>query len=166
MSRANLTRNTKSSEIRRHPGDLARKLSTQTVFLHEAIAQTAGLNATDTRCLSLLRFHPDGLVTAGWLSDMAGLTTGAITHILDRLEKRGFIERVRDTEDRRKVFVRVRPESFAELESQYVALGRSYRSVVEHYSDSDLMLITDYLEKMCEMTERLMADTIAARSSE
>jgi len=166
MSRGNLIRNTKSSEIRRNLGDLARKFSTQTVFLHEAIAQTAGLNATDTRCLSLIRFHPDGLVTAGWLSHMAGLTTGAITHILDRLEKRGVIERVRDTEDRRKVFVRFRPESFAELESQYEALGRSYRSVIERYSDSELMLITDYLEKMSEMTERLMADTIAARSSE
>jgi DNA-binding MarR family transcriptional regulator len=147
-------------------GDLARKFSTQTVFLHEAIAQTAGLNATDTRCLSLIRFHPNGLVTAGWLSDMAGLTTGAITHILDRLEKRGFIERLRHTEDRRKVFVRIRPESFAELESQYEALGRSYRSVVEHYSDNELMLIADYLQKMSEMTERLMADTIAARSSD
>jgi DNA-binding MarR family transcriptional regulator len=166
MSRRNLIRNTKSSGIRRNLGDLARKFSTQTVFLHEAIAQTSGLNATDTRCLSLIRFHPNGLATAGWLSDMAGLTTGAITHILDRLQKRGFIERVRDTEDRRKVFVRIRPESFAELESQYEALGRSYRSVVEHYSDSELMLITDYLEKMSEMTERLMTDTIAARSSE
>jgi DNA-binding MarR family transcriptional regulator len=166
MSRANLTRSAKSSEIRRHLGDLARKFSTQTVFLHEAIAQSAGLNATDTRCLSLIRFHPDGLVTGGWLSDMAGLTTGAITHILDRLERRGFIERVRDTEDRRKVFVRIRPESFAELESRYEALGRSYRGVVEHYSDNELMLITDYLEKMSKMTERLMADTIAARSGE
>ena len=166
MSRRNLIRNTKSSGIRRNLGDLARKFSTQTVFLHEAIAQTSGLNATDTRCLSLIRFHPNGLATAGWLSDMAGLTTGAITHILDRLQKRGVIERVRDTEDRRKVFVRIRPESFAELESQYEALGRSYRSVVEHYSDSELMLITDYLEKMSEMTERLMTDTIAARSSE
>src|SRR5271165_1379569 len=107
MSRANLAR--------RHLGDLARKFSTQTVFLHEAIAQTAGLNATDTRCLSLIRFHPDGRVTAGWLSDMAGLTTGAITHILDRLEKRGFIERVRDTRDRRKVFIRVLPESLEPL---------------------------------------------------
>ncbi len=161
-----MTRNPKSSELRRNLGDLARRLSTQTVFLHEAIAQTAGLNATDTRCLSLIRFHPDGLATAGWLSDMAGLTTGAITHILDRLEKRGFIERVRDTEDRRKIFVRVRPESFAELETQYEALGKSYRIAVEHYSDSELMLITDYLEKMSKMTERLMKDTIAARSSE
>ena len=166
MSRANLTGNTKSSEILRQLGDLARKFSTQTVFLHEAIAQTSGLNATDTRCLSLIRFHPGGFVTAGWLSDMAGLTTGAITHILDRLEKRRFIERVRDTEDRRKVFVRIRPESFAELEAQYEALGRSYRSVIEQYSDSELRLITDYLEKMSELTERLMTDTITARRSE
>ena len=96
-------------------------------------------------------------------SEMAGLTTGAITHILDRLEKGGFVERVRDTEDRRKVFVRSRPEGLRDLESQYEALGKSYGSVLEHYGDDDLVLLTDYLEKMSQMTERLMADAIAAR---
>ena len=137
-------------------GDLARKFSTQTV----------GLNATDTRCLSLIRFHPEGIVTAGWLADLTGLTTGAITHILDRLEKRGFIERVRDTEDRRKVFIRLRPENFELLVSQYEALGKSYMTVVEHYSEDELKLIFGYLEKMSEMTDQLMKDTIAARSDE
>src|SRR5215472_11976761 len=93
--------------------DLGRKMSTQTVFLHQAIAQSVGLNATDTKCVDLILRAPDGSVTAGQLSEMTGLTTGAITHILDRLEKRQFIERARDTEDRRKVFVRVRPERLA-----------------------------------------------------
>ena len=69
-------------------------MSTQTVFLHQAIAQSVGLNATDTKCIDLILRGPGGSVTAGWLSDMTGLTTGAITHILDRLEKRQFIERV------------------------------------------------------------------------
>src|SRR5262249_60873935 len=91
--------------------DLGRKISTQTVFLHQAIAQSVGLNATDTKCIDLIISHPDGLATAGWLSDMTGLTTGAITHILDRLEHRRFIERGRDTQDRRKIFIRVRTES-------------------------------------------------------
>lgn len=147
-------------------GDLARKFSTQTVLLHEVIAQTVGLNATDTRCLSLIRFHPDGMVTAGWLADLTGLTTGAITHILDRLEKRGFVERVRDTEDRRKVFVRLRPENFEELSSQYEALGKSYMKLVDRYSDEELKLIFGYLEGMSGMTEQLVQDKIAARSNE
>lgn len=161
-----MARTTRRSEMLRSLGDLARKFSTQTVLLHEVIAQTVGLNATDTRCLSLIRFHPEGMVTAGWLADLTGLTTGAITHILDRLEKRGFVERVRDTEDRRKVFVRLRPENFEELSSQYEALGKSYMKLVDRYSDEELKLIFGYLEGMSGMTEQLVQDKIAARSAE
>jgi hypothetical protein len=71
--------------------DLGRSTNTQTVFLHQAIAQSVGLNATDTKCIDLILSHPEGYITAGSLSGMTGLTTGAITHILDRLEKRQFI---------------------------------------------------------------------------
>src|SRR5215475_3917349 len=79
---------------------LGRTMSTQTVFLHQAIAQTVGLNATDTKCVDLILSHPDGTMTAGELSQKTGLTTGAITHILDRLERRHFIARTRDDRDR------------------------------------------------------------------
>jgi DNA-binding MarR family transcriptional regulator len=129
-------------------------MSTQTVFLHEALAQTAGLNATDTKCIDLILRSPDGSVTAGWLSDSTGLTTGAVTHILDRLEKRRFVERVRDTRDRRKVFIRVLPESLASLTPKYEAIGRAYMSLVEKYSDKELQLICEYMEKACELSER------------
>src|SRR5262245_23963350 len=88
--------------------ELGRVVITQTVFLHQAIAQSVGLNATDTKCVDLIMRGPESGVTAGWLSERTGLTTGAITHILDRLEKRRFIERERDAQDRRKVIVRVR----------------------------------------------------------
>ena len=105
---------------------------------------------------------PGGAVTAGWLSDRTGLTTGAITHILDRLEKRQFIERVRDTQDRRKVFVRVRPESLAPLTPKYEAVGDAYMSLVEQYGDEELRLICDYLEKTSELSERELSRMIAA----
>src|SRR5215475_6910292 len=94
---------------------LGRTMSTQTVFLHQAIAQSVGLNATDTKCIDLILRSPGGRVTAGWLSEATGLTTGAITHIVDRLEKRRFIKRVRDAGDRRKVFIQVREESLKPL---------------------------------------------------
>jgi len=136
----------------------------QTVFLHQAIAQTFGLNATDTRCLDLINSHSEGVVPAGRLSDLTGLTTGAITHILDRLEKRGIIERVRDSQDRRRVSIRVRGESVKPLLPKYEALGKAYMALIEHYSDTELMVITGYMEKMSEMTERLMTDVVATRS--
>lgn len=142
--------------------ELGRTMSTQTVFLHQALAQSAGLNATDTKCIDLiLRAPPEG-ATAGWLSDMSGLTTGAITHILDRLEKRGFVQRQRDTQDRRKIFIRVREESLKSLIPKYEAIGKAYMNLVEQYSDDQLQLICEYLEKTSEVSQRELAKVIAA----
>jgi DNA-binding MarR family transcriptional regulator len=140
--------------------DLGRIMSTQTVFLHQAIAQSVGLNATDTKCIDLILRGPTDSITAGWLSEMTGLTTGAVTHILDRLEKRGFIERVRDTADRRKVLVRARPEAIEPLVPKYEAIGKAYMKLLEEYSDRDLQLICEYFEKASALTERELARTI------
>lgn len=143
--------------------DLGRKVSTQTVFLHQAIAQSVGLNATDTKCLDLILTRADGSVTAGWLSNVTGLTTGAITHILDRLEKRQFIERVRDTGDRRKIFIRVPPESLEPLIPKYEEIGKAYIDLAERYSDSDLRAICDYMEQAARVSQLQLASFIANR---
>jgi DNA-binding MarR family transcriptional regulator len=137
-------------------------MSTQTVFLHQAIAQSVGLNATDTKCIDLILRGGEESVTAGWLSDRTGLTTGAITHILDRLEKSGYIARVRDTRDRRKVLVRLCPERLAPLAPKYEAIGRAYLKLAEEYDDKDLELISDYMEKACAISETELAKVIAA----
>jgi DNA-binding MarR family transcriptional regulator len=137
-------------------------MSTQTVFLHQAIAQSVGLNATDTKCVDLILRGPSGSVTAGWLSEATGLTTGAITHILERLEKRGFVERVRGTRDRRKVFVRVRPEALAPLTPKFEAIGNAYLKMVQQYSDKELQLICEYMENASEISERELAGLIRA----
>jgi DNA-binding MarR family transcriptional regulator len=151
------------SELLSRLWDLGREMSTQTVFLHQAIAQSVGLNATDTKCMDLILRGPGSSVTAGWLADMTGLTTGAITHILDRLEKQRFIERVRDTDDRRKVFVRVRPESIEPLVPKYEAIGKAYLSLVDEYSDRDLQLICEYMEKTSELSQRELARIVSDR---
>src|SRR5215470_9418271 len=132
------------SELLAKLWDLGRRISTQTVFLHQAIAQSVGLNATDTKCIDLIMSSGDVAVTAGWLSEMSGLTTGAITHILDRLETRQFIERVRDKVDRRKVFIRIRPESLEPLIPKYDGIGKAYMALAKRYDDKDLELICDY----------------------
>lgn len=160
MSSANLKKR-KRRDLLNRLWNLGRQMSTQTVFLHQAIAQSFGLNATDTKCMDLIMQGPGGKVTAGWLSEMSGLTTGAITHILDRLEKRGFVERLRDTQDRRKVLVRVRPASIEPLVPRYEAVGKAYMDLVEQYNDKDLQLICEYLEKTSEMSKRELARVVA-----
>jgi DNA-binding MarR family transcriptional regulator len=137
--------------------DLGRKMSTQTVFLHQAIAQSVGLNATDTKCIDLILSGPPDAVTPGWLSDRTGLTTGAITHILDRLEKRQFIQRLRDPQDRRKILKPLIPK--------YEAIGKAYMTLVEQYGDKELQLICDYLEKTSQVSEQELAHMIAANRS-
>jgi len=135
-------------------------MSTQTVFLHQAIAQSVGLNATETKCIDLIHGAADGSVNAGWLSDRTGLTTGAITHILDRLEKRGFIARWRDTRDRRKVFIRIRPESLRPLIPKYEAVGKAYMSLAEQYDDQKLELICEYLERTSGVSAELFRNWV------
>jgi DNA-binding MarR family transcriptional regulator len=156
---------TKRHELLKRLYDLGRIMSTQTVFLHQAIAQSVGLNATDTKCIDLILQVPGGSVTAGWLSSMTGLTTGAVTHILDRLEKRKFIERVRDTQDRRKVFIRVRLESIKPLFPKYEAIGNAFASLAEKYTEEELQLIVDYFEKASKVSEHELAKLIAANRS-
>ncbi|HZS62214.1 MAG TPA: MarR family transcriptional regulator [Gemmatimonadaceae bacterium] len=137
--------------------DLGRLVSTRTVFLHQAIAQQAGLNATDTKCVDLILRGPAEGVTAGWLSEQAGLTTGAITHILDRLERRHVIERVRDTEDRRRVFLRVHMETLEPMAPYYDAIAAAFGALSKHYSDEELEVICDYMERASEVSERELA---------
>lgn len=150
------------SELLRQLMELGRSMSTQTVFLHQAIANGAGLNATETKCIDLILRSAETSVTAGWIAEVTGLTTGAITHILDRLEQRQFVERIRDAHDRRKVRIRVRPESLESLAPRYEAIGQAYMAMLEQYSDKELRLICDYLRKTSEVSEKEMARLIAA----
>jgi len=164
MARPDRTSNTRRALMAKL-WDLGRQMSTQTVFLHQALAQSVGLNATDTKCIDLILRGPDGAVTAGRLSELSGLTTGAITHILDRLERRRFVERVRDTEDRRKVFVRVRMDRLEPLIPKYEAIGHAFMQLADAYDDAGLAVICDYMERAAVISEDELAKVVAANRS-
>jgi DNA-binding MarR family transcriptional regulator len=70
---------------------------------HDAVAAYLGINRTDLRCLDLIDLR--GKQTPGEISQVTGLTTGAVTAMLDRLERAGYIQRARDSSDRRRVLV-------------------------------------------------------------
>jgi DNA-binding MarR family transcriptional regulator len=137
--------------------------STQTVFLHQAIAQTVGLNATDAKCIDLILRAPGATMTPGQLAAASGLSSGAVTHILDRLERRRFVERQRDTNDRRKLFVRVRPDSMDPLAPEHDAIAKATMRLVEGYSDAELRLIGDYLERVALASGQALARLVARR---
>ena len=127
--------------------ELGREISAQTVFFHELAARKLGLNATDTRCLDLIARSGGAQVTAGDLGRATGLTTGAVTGILDRLEKAGMVERWRDPADRRKVVVRPKPEAARRVGALYDKLGAAMMKLASSYQTDELELIDDFLER-------------------
>ncbi len=82
---------------------LERELSARTLMFHAAIADKVGLSATEHKVLDLL--SRAGALTAGQLAELTGLDTGAITGLIDRLGKAGFVQREQDPSDRRKAMI-------------------------------------------------------------
>jgi DNA-binding MarR family transcriptional regulator len=122
-----------------------RKVGAQSVLLSDTVAKLVGLNSTDLECLDLLELA--GPTTAGRLAEHAGLTTGAITAVIDRLERAGFARRLRDPDDRRCVRVEALPGNFRHVSDLYRRLGESTARLHEHYDDRQLTLVVDYLTK-------------------
>lgn len=112
------------------------------VRFHAALAGHLGINITDVNCLGAL--DKNGGMSPGELAAHAGLSRGgAITAVVDRLEKAGFVRRRRDDEDRRKVLVElVRDGAYARLTQTFDALDSAYTEVIESYTEEqrDLLL--------------------------
>jgi len=122
-----------------------RKVGAQSVLLSDTVAKIVGLNSTDLECLDLLEMA--GPITAGRLAEHAGLTTGAMTAVIDRLERAGFARRLRDAEDRRCVRVEALSRNFRHIAGLYRRLAESTARLHEEYDDRQLELVVDYLSR-------------------
>src|SRR6185312_705182 len=114
----------------------ARRSSAQGVMFSQAVASCVGISSSDLECLDFLNL--EGRVTAGRLAEVTGLTTGAITGVVDRLEKAGLARRERDEADRRKVFIVVVPEATAKIGQFYVPMQQAMHKVWSRYSEEEL----------------------------
>lgn len=133
-----------------------RNSSSQGVLLSQAIADKVGINSTDLECLDVLAMS--GSITAGLLAEITGLTTGAITGVIDRLEKAGFVERVKDPDDRRRVIVRTVKENIQKIEPFYSGLGRAMSEVFARYSDEELSIILDFYMRSSKAAQTAISD--------
>jgi DNA-binding MarR family transcriptional regulator len=122
-----------------------RALDGELDLMDQAIADRLGMNRTDAQCMDLIsRLGP---MTAGELAERVGLTPGAITAVLDRLEGGHWIRRVHDTVDRRRVMVQGGQAQQAKMEPIFARLRRSTREVLARYSEDQLDLIADFLRR-------------------
>jgi DNA-binding MarR family transcriptional regulator len=148
---------TRQELLQRVGVDLGREISAHSLFFHEVVARKLGLNATDTRCLDLIAHAGETQLTAGDLGKSTGLTTGAVTGILDRLEKAGMVTRERDSKDRRKVFVRPKREAMGRVAALYDGLGAAMMKLATGYKTSELDLINGFLERNLALLKEQLA---------
>ncbi len=129
------------------------RLSTATVLFHSAVADRLGLNATDMKCYTILR--QAGPLTAGDLAERTGLTTGAMTGVIDRLERAGLGRRVRDPHDRRCVIVELvrNPEREREIDQLYEPLAEAITRLVRGYSPAERATILDFITRATAVLE-------------
>jgi len=115
----------------------------------EALAEHLGLNATDLRCLELAIGEPG--LTPGRLADLSGLTTGAVTGVLDRLEATGFVERHPDPADRRSVAIHPSPTRARQLRDAEEPLQKAVRALLNRNRSGERAAIGDFLDAAVEV---------------
>ncbi|MDF2727216.1 MAG: putative transcriptional regulator, MarR family [Nitrososphaera sp.] len=139
-----------------------REMSTETIMFHQSVADVLGLHITDHKCLDLIRQY--GAMPAGRIAELTGLTTGAVTGIIDRLEKAGYVRRANDPKDRRRTIVEpIRNKKWErKIEAIFIPFHERMHKLLSSYSDGELDFLLDVLTKSIEQTRE---ESIKLRTS-
>jgi DNA-binding MarR family transcriptional regulator len=140
-------------------GNAVRAYQTAVDNFDQAMADHIGINRTDARCADLI--DQAGGMTAGELAKAAGLTTGAVTAVIDRLEKAGIAQRVADQSDRRRVRIEATPKLWELSEPLLGPMLAESRPIVEDLTDAEITRFTEFMNRVIELqarhTERVRA---------
>lgn len=144
-------------------GHELRTMSTRSVMLSQAIATRLGISPTELETMEIL--SAGGPLAAGRLAELTGLTTGAITGVVDRLERSGFVRRERDADDRRRVIIHLVPDRGHRIGRLFEPVARAMAELHSRYSDEELALIVDYTQRAnavgLEQTARVERESTA-----
>ncbi|HEY4063047.1 MAG TPA: MarR family transcriptional regulator [Puia sp.] len=127
-----------------------RRFTRSTLLLQHVIAEDMGLHVTDAECIDFLQEM--GPSTAGDLAKATRLTTGAITNVIDRLEKAGYVRRGPDPKDRRKVIVTFLPEKHAATAKiHYGALTAAVQELFSKYDEDQLKFLLRHTQALTDI---------------
>lgn len=136
---------------------------TATDLMDEAFCDFLGINRTDGRCLDVI--DRLGAITAGQMATELGLTTGAVTAIVDRLEIAGLVHRKSDPDDRRKVLIELTGEARQIVVDFYGQLAQATAPYVEQLSDGELLTLISFFETGRRVNMEL-AENIRGRTNQ
>ena len=141
----------RKNELVRSVNLSAREYGISTVLFRHAVGEMLGVNVTDMECLSLIFFK--GLATPSEISRYTGLTSGATTAMLDRLERARLIERRPNPDDRRGTLIVLTNERNEEISAMFASSREAINRLTASYSESELEIIADYLGKLVGVWE-------------
>jgi DNA-binding MarR family transcriptional regulator len=138
---------------------LGQQFSLALIMFHQSLADKVGLNLTDYKVLGIIG---DG-VTAGKIAEITGLSTGMVTTVVDRLEKRNYVYRDRDAHDRRKVIIKLNANKVSsELAPLFQSFGEVMGKLFAKYDDEQLALLEDFMRSCIDIFRQ---ETLKLRSA-
>ena len=126
------------------------------ILYSSSVARTLGISPGDLECLDFVATHQP--VTAGALAGATGLTTGAITGVIDRLEKAGFVQRIRTDSDRRKVLVSTTEAFLDRVVPLFEPMQRLQRSVIERCTQEQLRQVAAFMALSLKAAREAVAE--------
>ncbi|MEO5589170.1 MAG: MarR family transcriptional regulator [Gemmatimonadaceae bacterium] len=132
-------------KTRKSIAQLMRRHSTAAVLFHHAVAESLGLGPTDHKCLDILRERH--AMTGTDLAGITGLTTGAITGVVSRLERAGYLTRENDPDDARKQILRPVPERVAIIAAVIAPLRSEVNALLDSFDASQVSAIAEFLSQ-------------------
>ena len=143
--------NTTKTDLKKRALAAVREHNIHLTQFRNAMNEWVGLNATDMECLRLL--FQKGIATPSELSRYTGLTSGATTAMLDRLEKAGLIERRPNPNDRRGTLITPAKLASEKMASWFESARKAQDELISSYSESELEIITDAFERFAKLWE-------------
>jgi DNA-binding MarR family transcriptional regulator len=144
-----LSRDSRREAIIEAGGKVFRAYQTSNDNFDQAIADHLGMNRTDMRCVDLI--DQAGGMTAGELARAAGLTTGAVTAVVDRLERAGLARRVADPADRRRVRIETTPKLWEVTEPLMGPFLMESASILDDYTTEELERFTEFMQRVIDV---------------
>ena len=118
-------------------------------LFHQAVATRLRLTVNEHRCIIFLMHSPH---TPGELADMMGVTSGALTNLIDRLEKSGLVARVPDTTDRRRIQVQVSAACRKSVDKLFASLSQAHATLLASYTKTEQTAIQDFIVRSADIT--------------
>jgi DNA-binding MarR family transcriptional regulator len=161
-ARVKAVRGTKQGLAKEIIGQLVRRYNTAVILFHHAVAERLGLGPTDHQCFDLLRER--GEMTGSELAAITGLTTGAITGAVARLERAGYLRREPDPHDGRKQILHPALERVQAIRQVFDPIRKDVTTLLEGFDTRQLTAISEFLARSTDFAYRhtalLRSDTL------